>query len=84
MVPAIRIEGGAAAMSMSHDYSYEREGEQLTGEEFVAKKTGHDTARTRYDVDRTPRHRDVPPERAQKTCPVLRRGRFRISQLTWR
>ena len=23
--------------------------------EFVAKKIGHDTARTRYDVDRTPR-----------------------------
>ncbi|GAA1615950.1 MULTISPECIES: single-stranded DNA-binding protein [Actinomycetes] len=35
--------------------SYERNGQNVEGEEFVAKKIGHDTARTRYDVDRTPR-----------------------------
>lgn len=35
--------------------SYERDGQNVEGEEFVAKKIGHDTARTRYDVDRTPR-----------------------------
>ena len=27
----------------------------IAGEEFVAKKIGHDTARTRYNIDRTPR-----------------------------
>ena len=31
------------------------------GEEFVARRLGHDMARTRYDVDRTPRR--SPPER---------------------
>ncbi len=36
-------------------YDYERDGQQVTGEEFVARKIGHDTARTRYQVDRTPR-----------------------------
>lgn len=34
----------------------ERAFERFTkGDQFVAKKIGHDTARTRYDVDRTPR-----------------------------
>ncbi|TSD62419.1 single-stranded DNA-binding protein [Aeromicrobium piscarium] len=35
-------------------YSYQRDGQQFEGEEFVAKKIGHDTARSRYTVDRTP------------------------------
>jgi len=38
------------------DFTYEnREGEQIEGKEFVVKKIGHDTARTRYEVDRSPR-----------------------------
>ena len=49
------------AEGYAHEYSYERDGQSLSGEEFVAKKIGHDTARTRYDVDRTPRR--SPPER---------------------
>lgn len=32
--------------------SYEKDGQDIEGEEFVAKKIGHDTARTRYEVDR--------------------------------
>lgn len=43
------------AEGYTHEYSYERDGQQIQGEEFVAKKIGHDTARTSYDVDRTPR-----------------------------
>ena len=43
------------AEGYAHEYSYERDGQSLSGEEFVAKKIGHDTARTRYDVDRSPR-----------------------------
>ncbi len=39
--------------------SYERDGQNVEGEEFVAKKIGHDLARTRYDVDRTPRRAAV-------------------------
>lgn len=38
------------------DFKFEnREGVTIEGKEFVAKKIGHDTARTRYTVDRTPR-----------------------------
>src|SRR5690606_7412083 len=36
------------------EYSYEREGQRHEGEEFVATRIGHDLARTRYDVDRSP------------------------------
>lgn len=43
------------AEGYAHGYTYERDGQHVEGEEFVAKKIGHDTARTRYDVDRTPR-----------------------------
>ena len=43
------------AEGYAHEYSYERDGQSLSGEEFVAKKIGHDTARTRYEVDRAPR-----------------------------
>ncbi|MSS45163.1 single-stranded DNA-binding protein [Cutibacterium sp. WCA-380-WT-3A] len=43
------------AEGYAHEYTYERDRQSIAGEEFVAKKIGHDTARTRYDVDRTPR-----------------------------
>lgn len=54
-------------------YDHEREGEVVQGEEFVAKKIGHDTARTRYEVDRSPR-----PERdIQRDEPSLERPQTR-------
>ncbi|WP_114906711.1 single-stranded DNA-binding protein [Ornithinimicrobium murale] len=37
------------------EYTYQRGGQAVDGEEFVARRLGHDMARTRYDVDRTPR-----------------------------
>jgi len=37
------------------EYEATRDGEQVPIEQFVAKKLGHDLARTRYEVDRTPR-----------------------------
>lgn len=37
------------------EYTYERDRQSVEGEEFVARRLGHDMARTRYDVDRTPR-----------------------------
>lgn len=43
------------AEGYTRDVSYERDGQNVEGEEFVAKKLGHDTARTRYEVDRSPR-----------------------------
>ncbi|WP_022888093.1 single-stranded DNA-binding protein [Agromyces italicus] len=37
-------------------FQVERDGEITDREEFVAKKLGHDLARTEYDVDRSRRH----------------------------
>lgn len=36
------------------EYTYERDGHQHGGEEFVARRIGHDAARSTYTVDRTP------------------------------
>ena len=60
--------------------NYEREGQPVESEEFVAKRIGHDMARTRYDVDRTPRQnavqesvaRDAPSQRAEHPSPAIR------------
>lgn len=35
-----------------NEYEIERGGNTVAREEFVARRIGHDTARTRYDVDR--------------------------------
>jgi single-strand DNA-binding protein len=48
-----------------HPYEYTNaEGQDVQGEEFVAKKIGHDTARTTYTVnrDRTRPNRNAAPE----------------------
>jgi single-stranded DNA-binding protein len=37
-----------------HVYATTRDGEPVSRQEFVARRIGHDTARTRYTVDRTP------------------------------
>lgn len=52
--------------------NYERDGQNVEGEEFVAKKIGHDTARTRYDVDRTPRRAAPERDAAAFTAPEHR------------
>lgn len=36
------------------EYEYKIDGESRQAEQFIAKKIGHDTARTTYAVDRTP------------------------------
>lgn len=46
--------------------SYERDGQAVEGEEFVAKKIGHDSARTRYEIDRTPSRNGVQQSTAQR------------------
>lgn len=56
------------------EYEATRDGEQVQTEQFVAKKIGHDTARTRYEVDRTPRtsvEQDAPAQQltAQQASP---------------
>lgn len=52
------------AEGYTRDVNYERDGQNVEGEEFVAKKLGHDTARTRYEVDRSPRRPAVEREAA--------------------
>lgn len=67
--------------------NYERDGQPVESEEFVAKKMGHDLARTRYEVDRSPRRggpgQDAParntaafasPERSRQTAAVSAMG----------
>lgn len=43
------------AVGYHRPVSYEREGQAVESDEFVAKRIGHDAVRTRYDVDRSPR-----------------------------
>lgn len=43
------------AEGYTRSVNYERDGQAVESEEFLAKKIGHDLARTRYDVDRTSR-----------------------------
>ena len=55
--------------------AYTPEVQAVETEEFVAKKIGHDAARTRYEVDRSPRNsmaREAttyePPQRSTPTA----------------
>ncbi|MFH5211153.1 single-stranded DNA-binding protein [Antrihabitans spumae] len=52
------------------EYSYQRDGQNVEGEEFVARRLGHDMARTRYDVDRTPRRTAPERDAAAFTTPA--------------
>ncbi|GEP26423.1 single-stranded DNA-binding protein [Cryobacterium levicorallinum] len=45
------------------NFEIERDGEIIQREEFIAKKIGHDLARTNYDVDRKTRRSATGPER---------------------
>lgn len=53
--------------------SYERDGQNVESEEFVAKRIGHDAARTKYEVDRSYRQAasrtSATPERGQAFAP---------------
>lgn len=72
------------AEGYTHGYSYERDGQPIEGSEFVAKKIGHDTARTRYDVDRAPRRgtdreapgRDAPAREQDRSFDPPQRSRL--------
>lgn len=55
-----------------HRYSVTRDGHQAEEEEFVATRIGHDLARTRYEVDRTPRHERSLAESKRVTRPSNR------------
>lgn len=63
------------AEGYTREVNYERNGQAVETEEFVAKKIGHDAARTRYEVDRSPRTQVTreaasyePPQRSAPTA----------------
>lgn len=59
-----RVGDQFVASGYVHEYEFDRDGTTLQREEFVARRIGHDTARTRYNVDRptpTAEH-DAAPE----------------------
>lgn len=45
-----------------HEYSYDKDGKTIAAEEFIASRIGHDLARTRYEVDRSPRREAIAHE----------------------
>lgn len=50
------------AEGYTHTYPIERDGQPVEAEEFVAKKIGHDLARTNYEVDRSRRSAQAPEQ----------------------
>ncbi|MDR5701781.1 single-stranded DNA-binding protein [Agromyces aerolatus] len=66
----VRLAKGDKFVAEGYTREYDRptpDGEIVTAEEFVAKKLGHDLARTRYEVDRTRRQTAVAQEAAGQT-----------------
>jgi len=57
-----RVGDQFVASGYVHEYEFDRDGEVSRREEFVARRIGHDTARTRYSVERPSPNRDVGTE----------------------
>lgn len=53
-----------------NEYEIQRDHKTIPREEFVARRIGHDTARTRYDVDRSPTRLPNPPDAASAAAPA--------------
>ncbi len=58
----LRRSDNIVAIGRVHEFRYERDGQAYEGKEFIANAIGHDAARTRYDVDRSPRHNSIGQE----------------------
>lgn len=56
-----RVGDSFVASGYINEYELEKSGQTEAREEFVARRIGHDTARTRYDVDRSPGRQSNPP-----------------------
>lgn len=61
-------------------YTSERDGQSADAEEFVAKKVGHDLARTTYEVDRTRRAEPAVERQAPAREPVDRAAPERVEE----
>lgn len=69
-----KVGDNFVASGYIHEYELDKHGQVEAREEFIARRIGHDTARSRYDVDRSstrqpdlpaPEPAAVPPEPAQ-------------------
>lgn len=56
-----RVGDSFVATGYINAYERERNGTTIPCEEFVARRVGHDSMRTRYEVDRTPSHQPHSP-----------------------
>lgn len=56
-----RVGDSFVASGYVNEYELEKHGRVEAREEFVVRRIGHDTARTRYDVDRSPSRQPDPP-----------------------
>ena len=56
-----RVGDQFVASGYINEYELDKNGQVEAREEFVARRIGHDTARTRYDVDRSPTRQPDPP-----------------------
>ena len=50
-----------------HEYEFDRDGATVQREEFVARRIGHDSARTRYSVERPTPERETGPTTGRDT-----------------
>jgi single-stranded DNA-binding protein len=66
------------AEGYTRTFPIERDGQVVESEEFVAKKIGHDIARTNYEVDRTRRLAEIEslgtPTTVSRSAAVARAG----------
>lgn len=56
-----------------YDYQ-DASGQTIHGEEFIARRLGHDLARTRYQVDRGPRRASIERDATAFTTPTRRQA----------
>jgi single-strand DNA-binding protein len=56
-----KVGDNFVAAGYVNEYELDRNGKAQAREEFVVRRIGHDLARTRYEVDRTPSHQPDPP-----------------------
>ena len=56
-----KVGDNFVASGYINEYELDRNGQTQPREEFVARRIGHDLARTKYDVDRTPSRQPDPP-----------------------
>jgi len=59
--PRFKVGDQFVASGYIHEYEMEKNGGSEIREQFIARRIGHDCARTRYSVDRTPSRQPDPP-----------------------